>query len=100
MKPLLHLFLSIAGFGGAGAIAYFLDPRAVDLIGFGIFYFALAIGSFNLFLLLRLTGLQAFLLTLLLLSFLVLQQMRLFTFWTGLGLVVITIVLEQYLGGR
>ena len=79
-------------------MAYFLNPQAVDLIGFGIFYFALAIGSFNLFLLLRLNGLQALLLTSLFLSFLVLQQLGLFTFWLGLGLVVATIVFEQYLG--
>lgn len=100
MKALLHLLLSIAGFGVATTMLYLLDPEAIDAIGFGIFYFALAIGSLNLFLLLRLTGLQALLLTFLFLSFLILQQLRLFTFWLGLGFVVIAIVLEQYLGRR
>lgn len=100
MKTLLHLLLSIAGFGVATIMLYLLDPEVIDAIGFGIFYFALAIGSLNLFLLLRLTGLQAVLLTLLLLSFLLLQQLRLFTFWLGLGFVLIAIILEQYLGRR
>ena len=96
MKTLFYLLLAMVSFAVAGSMVYFLDPKALDVAGFGIFYSALLIGSFNLFLLLRLSVFQAGLLTFLFLSFLLLQQLHLFRFWIGAILVILVIVIEQY----
>lgn len=96
MKTLLRLFLSIAGFAATAWIGYRFDPDALDVVGFAAFYLALAIGSCNLFLLLRLTRIQAFLLSFLLIALLVLRQQELFTAASGLGLVLLVIIIERY----
>ncbi|MBI3335706.1 MAG: hypothetical protein HY001_04370 [Candidatus Portnoybacteria bacterium] len=99
MKTLLHLVFAIVGFGFAIAMAYYFDPAGLDVVGFSFFYLSLAIGSFNLFLLLRLSRLQSGLLSLLLITFLLLQQLRFFTLWVGAILVIFAVIIEQYVGG-
>lgn len=95
MKSLLRLFLSVIGLGAAGAVVYFLDPEALDAVGFAAFYLALLMGFDNLFLLVRLSSLHAFLLSALIILFLILQQMRLFSLWAGLALVIMIIIIER-----
>ena len=95
MRKLLLFLLAMAGFAIAGAMFYYIDPSAVDLAGFGIFYTALLLGIGSLFLLLGLSLLRVSLLTFLILSFILLQQLQLFNLWLGLGLVVVVVIVEQ-----
>jgi hypothetical protein len=99
MKALIHLVLAFVGFGVMGLMVFYLSPEAMDTIGFSFFYLALIIGSVNLFLLLRLSLVQAGLLATLLTLFLLLQQFRIFSIWVGLVLVMFAIVAEFYVGG-
>jgi len=96
MKILIHFLFSLIGFAGAGLLVYYLDPTALDTMGFVFFYLALVLGTYNLCLLLFLTHLQSSLLTFLLISFLFLQQLRLFAFWEGAALVIAVVAFEQY----
>lgn len=100
MKFLLRLFFSVIGFGAAGAVVYFLDPEALDAVGFAAFYLALLMGFDNLFLLVRLSFLDAFLLSVLIILFLMLQQMRLFSLWAGFALVIMIIIIERLASPR
>lgn len=100
MKSLLYFLFSNIGFGTAGLMIYFLYPDALDILSFFIFYFALFIGFLSIFLLLRLTKLQALLAACLFIALLGLQHMRLFNFWVGLFLVIGVIVIEQYAGNE
>lgn len=100
MKSLSYFLLSAIGFGTAGLMLYFLNPDALDALGFFIFYTALFIGFLSLFLLLRLAKFQALLAAGLFIILLVLQHARLFNFWIGLFLVVGVIVVEQYAGAK
>jgi len=95
MRALFLIFLVIAGFATAGAMIYYMNPSAIDVTGFGILYVSLLVGIAALFLLLGLNFLKASLLSLLILSFLLLQQLRLFNIWIGLALVVVVIIVEQ-----
>ena len=95
MKTVIRLFLLCLGFAGATLISYYFDPGALDSVGFFLFYLALALGIANLFLLLRLSALQAILLTFLALSFLALRQAGLFNGWLGVGLIIIVIFIER-----
>ncbi len=95
MRALFLLFLVIAGFATSGAMFYYMNPSAIDAAGFGILYVSLLVSMMALFLLLGLSFLRASLLSLLMLSFLLLQQLRLFNIWIGLALVVVVIIIEQ-----
>ena len=96
MKILIRFFLSLAGLLGAGLLVFYFDPGALDLAGFAFFYGALIIGVYNLCLLISLTHLQSGLLTFLSISFLLLQQLGLFTFWAGAVMVIAVVAFEQY----
>lgn len=100
MKIVIRLLLSLIGFGGALAFTYYLDPAALDAMGFAFLYLSLIVGMYNLCLLLLLTSLQAGLLTFLLIAFLLLQQLRLFAFWEGAILVAAVVAFEQYKGRK
>lgn len=95
MKTFARLFLTLVGFGLATTMIGYLDPEAIDAIGFSIFYLALLVGATSLFLLLQLSFLQAILLALLFTSFLLLQHLRLFRWWLGLLLVILAITIER-----
>lgn len=96
MKTLARLFLTLLGFGGVAIIAFYVDPSALDAVGFLLFYAALGIGAFHFFLLLRLAHLQSLLLTFLLLSFLLLRQLELFSILIGIILILFVIIIERY----
>jgi len=97
MKIAIRFLLSLAGFGATLAFTYYLDPTALDTMGFAFLYLALTVGMYNLCLLISLSPLQAGLLAFLLISFLLLQQLRFFAFWEGAALVSAVVVFEQYM---
>ncbi len=49
MKRIILFILSVLCFGAIGTAIYNLDPFAIDIFGFGIFYIVLTIGFWSLF---------------------------------------------------